>query len=136
MKPSKSKKSQSSLEFVVLVSFMLAVFMLFFVVSGSRILSLQGDKDGRTAKNFMSTIESEIKSAAYVNNGYSREFTLPSKIDGNPYNITILGGRELVLNYKDAEYLVFLPNGIQGNLTIGANRLTKRNGVVNITQAE
>ena len=112
-------KSQSVIEFVVLVSFMLTVFLLFFSVSGYKLLSLKAEKNRDIAKNFMSTVENEIKTASSVNDGYRRTFDTPPTIDGSPYNLTILKNRELILYYMDEEHVSFLPSNICGDMFVG-----------------
>lgn len=55
-----------------------------------------------------SLINNEVILAGQVNPGYNREFYLPSTIDSEEYNITLIGDYDLIIDYRQYRYLFFL----------------------------
>lgn len=126
-------KSQSAVEFIVLASFMLMVIMGFFAIASSRLLEAKDEGNRQIAEDIADFAYHEIETAKSASDGYSRIFEMPGTINGISYGISIIDGRELVVNYIDKEYVRFLPSNVTGNITIGNNQISKSNGVVLIS---
>lgn len=123
-------KSQSAMEFVVLASFMLLVILGFFAVTSSRVLEAKEEGNRKIARDIADFAYREIEIAKSVNDGYARAFAMPETMNGIGYIISIVDNRELVVNYLDYEYVLFLPSNVTGNITKGINIIKKEAGLV------
>ena len=123
-------KSQSATEFIVLASFMLLVILGFFAVTSSNLLEARGEANRKTAKDIADFAYKEIEIAVSLNDGYTRTFEIPQKVNGIAYTINITDNRELTVNYLDNEYVRFLPPKIIGNISKGINQIKKLNGII------
>ena len=123
-------KSQSATEFIVLASFMLLVILGFFAVTSSNLLEARGEANRKTAKDIADFAYKEIEIAVSLNDGYTRTFKIPQKVNGIAYTINITDNRELTVNYLDNEYVRFLPPKIIGNISKGINQIKKLNGII------
>lgn len=132
------KKSQSAMEFVILTSLMILVFLIFYIVIQQKIVIATEDKNDAAAQQVMNLVINEIKLAESVTDDYSRQFSTPSYLNNLQYNITIIPGvgnsTELVIKYHDKEMVYFLEQYIQNNsaIHIGLNTITKTNGTIAI----
>lgn len=122
-------KSQSAVEFIFLASFMLLVVVGFFAVTSSKMLEAREEGSKKIAQDIAEFAYREIEIAKSVNDGYTRNFTMPQTVNGVSYSINITDNRELAVNYSGYEYIKFLSN-VTGNITKGSNRISKRNGFV------
>ncbi|MEK6876661.1 MAG: hypothetical protein AABX63_04565 [Nanoarchaeota archaeon] len=126
------KKSQFSIEFAVLIAFMFLIFVAFIAVITSKVAESKENERLKIAEDIATLARNEIELARSASDGYTRNFQLPVKISGNSYTIRIIDNRELVVNYIDKEYVLFLQENIQGNLNPGANTIRKEAGIVRI----
>jgi len=129
---STSTKAQFAIEFIVLIAFMFLIFVGFIAVITTKILESKENERQGIVEDIAALVKNEIDLAKSVTDGYLRTFNLPSRIGGNTYNIEIIENRELVVNYVDKEYVLFLQENIQGNVNPGANTIRKENGIVYI----
>ena len=128
----KKINAQFAIEFIVLIAFMFLIFVGVIAVVTSKVLEAKENERQAIAEDIATLAKNEIGLARSVSDGYSRTFNLPNKIEGNTYTIEIIDNRELVVNYIDKEYVLFLQENIVGNINPGTNTITKVNGVVNI----
>src|SRR3989344_3611706 len=112
-----SLKSQSAVEFIVLASFMVLVIFGFFAVISSGVLEAREEKNRKIAEDVADLAYREIETAKSVNDGYVRVFILPQNVNGINYTITLIDGRELVVNYLGYEHIKFLPINVTGNIS-------------------
>ncbi len=124
------RKGQFALEFIVLVSFMLLIFLGLFAVLSSRILEAKDWENKQIAEELANTVVDEVMLANSVADGYSRNFEVPRKFKGNSYTIEIIGDRELVVNYSGQEHVSFLPSNVIGNVNSGLNKIEKIDGII------
>ena len=124
------KKSQFSIEFAVLIAFMFLIFVAFIAIITSKVSESKENERLGIAGDIATLAKNEIELARSASNGYSRNFELPSKISGNSYTIKIIDNRELVVDYIDKEYVVFLQENVRGSLNPGANTIRKETGTV------
>ena len=122
--------AQFAIEFTTLIAFMFIIFLGFTAVITTKILDAKENERQQISENVAQLAKNEIELAQSVSDGYNRNFTLPVKINGNNYTISILDNREIVVNYLDKEYVTFLKGSIIGNLTAGKNSLRKNSGIV------
>ena len=125
-------KAQFAIEFISLMAFMFLIFIAFTAVITSKIIEAKENERQGIAEDIATLVKNEIDLAKSATDGYSRTFNLPSKIEGISYTIEIIDNRELVVNYIDKEYVLFLQENIIGDVNTGANTISRINGVVNI----
>ncbi|MBI2101097.1 hypothetical protein HYT53_00630 [Candidatus Woesearchaeota archaeon] len=125
-------KSQSAMEFIMLASFMLLVVLGFFAVTSSKLLEAREEGNRKIAEDIAELAYSEIDTAQYVNDGYSRIFAMPQTVNGVDYSIKIIDSRELVVGYLDKEHIKFLPSNVTGSIAKGNNKISRNNGIVSI----
>ncbi len=126
----KKTKAQFAIEFIVLMAFMFLVFLGFIAVITTKIIEAKGNERQKIAEDIATLAKNEIDLAKSVSDGYSRDFQLPSRISGNSYTIGISNNRELVVNYIDKEYVLFLPEKICGDIYIPDNRIDREEGII------
>ena len=126
----KEKNAQFAIEFIVLIAFMFIIFVGFTAISTSRVLEAKENERQQIAQDIAALAKNEIDLAVKVSDGYSRTFKLPVAVDGNTYSIVMIDNRELVVNYLDKVYVVFLQDNVRGNINAGANTIRKENGIV------
>src|SRR3989338_361847 len=118
-------KSQSAIEFVILVAFMLIVAVTFFAFTTSKISKSSSNANKQLAEDIADIPLKEVMFAKTVSDGYSRGFTMPSTINNKPFQIAIVDNREIVVNFSGVEAVKFLPDNVSGNLSYGNHLLTK-----------
>lgn len=132
------RKSQTSSEFVILMSFMIFVILIFLILIQNKLISTTNEKNDMTASLVMDLVVNEIKLAESVSDFYYREFLLPWNINGLEYNITIMSGvggsSEIVIKYTNKEKVFFLDQYVSNVSTLasGLNNITKTGGVIMI----
>lgn len=131
-----SLKSQSATEFIVLASFMFLVIVGFFAVTSSKALEAREEANKKITEDIAELAYREIETAKSVNDGYTRNFAMPTTVNGINYSINIIDNRELVVNYLGYEYIKFLPSNVTGNVSEGLNQIKKSNGAISITQIQ
>lgn len=134
-------RGQTSIEFLILLGFMLIVFTSFFVVAQDVVVENNQREIRYGLITVANGIRDEILTANQVHPGYSRVFTLPKEIHDTPYTAQILDSTELVLIADSYEYIIFLPIQVsidgdsEGPLLIGGENTitTDGSGVIAIT---
>lgn len=132
----KNKKGQTSMEFVILTSFMMLVFIIFFVVIQERLSIIYQERNDAAALQLENVIVNEVKLAESVSDNYYREFILPNNLNGINYTVEIIpgvpGSTEVVIKYGEKERVYFLEAYVQGDskMGIGLNNISKRNGKI------
>ena len=132
----KSKKSQFAIEFVILITLMLTIFLGFFAVISYRTSEFEESKKQQTAGNIAALVDNEIKLAKLVNDGYEITFKIPKRINGNIYTIELIDNRELVVTYLGYEHVLFLPENVQGDIGTGLNEIKKIGNILLISNIE
>ncbi len=122
-----SKKSQSSVEFIILITFMLVIFTIVSVFVQKRIVDAQDAKTRNTVDQLKNVIFAEVEIAESMPINYSRDFYLPLYLDGSDYTIDIDQGIELMINYRNTEYIYFFPIDFvdSSSLHTGWNNISK-----------
>ena len=123
-------KSQSSMEFIVLATFMLLVIVGFFGVTSSKVLEAREDINRKIAEDIADFAYREIEIATAVNDGYKKSFSMPQNVNGVNYSINIVDNIELTVTYLDYEHVRFLPSNVTGNITKGLNTISRNNSII------
>lgn len=121
------KRGQSAIEFVILVSFMLAVFFIFFVVIQSRIVDISIEQDRLYLQEANNIVVAEVDIAFAAAPDFQHTFVIPSK-GLNTFYINITNNREVVSSYETLEYVNFFPFNVTGHL----NGLDQNNTVYGV----
>jgi len=133
------KKSQSSVEFTLIITFMFLVFFVFFLMVGGKMTDVQKEGNRKLLGDLAKIIKEEIILANNVEDGYFRVFEIPQKLNGLDFNMSLLreegvNHTELIVsfvNYTDEfDYIERLPRNITGNLSRGQNNISKKGGVI------
>ena len=133
------KKSQSTVEFVLLATFMLFVFLAFFIMVQEKMGIRNQEQTDEYSQQVMNVVVNEIKLAESVSDNYYKEFVLPNNINGFEYSVSVVPGvgdsSEIVIRYPDnREKIYFLETYVNRNSTIGVglNNISKNNGIIKI----
>jgi len=123
-----SRNAQTSFEFLVLLSFMLLIFGSFFVVAEDLLVKNNQKSIEEALIATVNSVRDELVVANQVPVGYSRNFTLPSTVLEQEYEISMYDDELFVRTQDDIvfEYILFLSFPV-GNATgdIDAMNLTK-----------
>lgn len=103
------ERGQTSIEFLVLLGFMLLVFTGFFVFAEDMLSRNNEQLVKQTVIVIGEHVREELFVANQVRNGYERTFTLPFAAAEQKYSVQILKNQELVINTSSFEHLFFLP---------------------------
>ena len=119
------KKSQSALEFVILLGFMLFLFTSLTLAFNRNISQKTQEQRTLEIQNLASSIQNEIDLAASSSIGYERTFKIPSKILNMEYNISIISNF-VYLQTSDNRTALSLPfKNVSVNLKFCYNRIKK-----------
>lgn len=111
------RKAQSAIEFVVLVSFMIFVFMGFLIITQNRIIETSNKNDFIYLSEINSLVKNEVLIASRAGYDFHREFDLPATINGKTYTIDIPNdGYEIVTSYGDKSYVNYFFFPVRGVL--------------------
>ena len=95
-----------------------------FAVFGQRMVDITKDNEDKAVNDVLDVIVDEVKLAKSVEDGYKRKFNLPKSVMDYDYeNITIDNYRELVITYKNKEYVRILPDYVVGGFCFKQNNL-------------
>jgi len=126
------KKSQTAMEFFVLVGLAALTIVIFMLASLDQIKEFQDKKEHIALKDLALKLQTEINLAATAEDGYQRQFTIASKLDNTINYSVVIKNNETLIVYSDKSlYAVSIPKVI-GNITKNTNTITKSGGVVNL----
>lgn len=132
----KCKRSQTAIEFVILVGFVLFFFTVFFLVIQGDISDKIREKTDLAVKEIVLTVQDEFNLALESTDGYFREFKLPGTANGKAYDIRINDNMVYVIT-QDNKNSIALPVAkvtIVNQIQKGKNTLKKENGEVILNQ--
>lgn len=118
---------------MVLVTFMMIIFTIFAMFIYSQISQTNTLRNREYVNQIKSIVFSELEIAESMTANYTKEFILPSYVDGNEYTINLTDGAELLINFRKQEYIYFLSKDVFNNsfLKTGTNTLYKLNNISN-----
>jgi len=135
MKKMGIKKSQSAIEFMILIGFVFFAFVSIFVaIQVSTADKIKEGQDLRI-KEIVIDVQDEINLAFQASNGYYREFKIPENINGREYEINII--EDLVyLRTDDGKSAIALAvQNVTGDVIKGENNIKKEDGIVKLNGA-
>ncbi|RLE38788.1 hypothetical protein DRJ17_02875 [Candidatus Woesearchaeota archaeon] len=132
------KKSQSSLEFLMLIGVMMLIFVAIIGIFTIRFVEFSQERDRLALRDLGEYIKQELDVAAGAEDGYVRTFMLPANLNGKKYSVKldIINDEvaELVLQYDDEIYdeVKIISGLINGDLKLGENIIKKVKNIVKI----
>ena len=130
---SKRKKSQSSVEFVLIAGVMFLVFIGMAMIIQGRVANAQRDRLYDGLEGLGRVVSTEVRLAHAAQGYYAREFFLPELVRGFNYSINIYDQSEIVINVDELSYVVFLDSNITGDIGKRRNLIMKNNTNITIT---
>jgi len=124
------KKSQGSVEFVIIASFLLSVFLAMIYIVNTKTEESKYESIAASMEKIANTLLDEIRTAKSLDDGYKREIFIPTKIEDKDYEIRLIANRELVVKEGKQEYVAFVPQGVVGSVGRGKNKIEKKDGIV------
>jgi len=123
-------KAQTSIEFIVLISFILLVFAVFAPFLWEQQNKILSERKTLTAEKIALTIKKEVDMAVMFGSGYERNFTIPENILGSDYTIDI-HGKVLVLDWKSGETNeILITNRTSGIPSPGKNKISNEDDTI------
>ncbi|MGM5481567.1 MAG: hypothetical protein ACQESE_04110 [Nanobdellota archaeon] len=119
---------------MMLVSFMILVFFVFFVLIQDKMYVVTMNQDRQSLKEINNIFISEVEIARSVHADYYHNFTLPQILDSK-FEIVLYDSFEVNSKYDGMEYVNFLSTNVTGefnNIATGdyQNTIYKVDGVI------
>lgn len=125
-----SKKSQSAIEFVILVGVMLFIFLAYSYVFQQNTGEKMREKRILIVQDLALTIQNEIDLATTSRDGYERTFDVPEKLLNIGYNVSLVGGFVYVVTEDGLNALALPVRNVTGGIVKGENVIRKVDGAV------
>ena len=123
-------KAQVSAEFLIFVGMAFLIAIAFEAASLSQLKDFRDRKEAEAVRDMALKIQKELIIAANVENGYSRTFDLPDRLELINYSITTQN-LTVTVESKNGFFIVHIPNSV-GNVTKGTNHISKTGGIVHV----
>ncbi len=123
------KQAQVSMEFVFLIGLAFAIMIVFLSSTRSEFNELISEEERSLVKDVSVMVQHEFVMALGVEDGYSRVFYVPPKLNNIDYNITIVNNDTLLTTTEEYEYVLNVPF-VEGNVQKGNNTVNKTGGVI------
>ena len=125
------RKAQLSIELIVFIGIAFLTLLIFAGLTTERLVSVRLRGEQYTLHQAVQQLESEITLAATVSDGYSRNFTLPKKLNNQDYDIEMLNN-SVILASTDRFESVKITFNVTGQPLKGNNIITKNNGFITL----
>jgi hypothetical protein len=127
------KRAQTSIEASLVITFMIFVLVSFMGVLAKRTLETQKDKEMESLEAVAQIIKREIMLADRVQEGYTRNVSLPIRAWELTYNVTLINSTVLGKNYSELvitanisgdslSAVELLPANVGGRICAGTNK--------------
>lgn len=123
------KKSQVSLEFLLLIGFVFMVSLGFILSASIQISNFTDEKNNEAIADFGNALKTELTLASVVHPGYYRKISLPEKINGKIEYTVEMKNSTIIIVAQKYYFNNIIPN-TQGQLQKGNNIIRNQNGVV------
>ena len=123
-------KAQVSAVFFIFIGMAFLIAIAFSMASLDQLNDFGLQKENDAVRDLALKLQKELLTAANVEDGYVRTFTLPDKLDNINYSLTTQNFT-ITVQSKNSLFSVSIPNSV-GNVTKGANMINKTGGVIHI----
>ncbi len=125
-------RAQSGIELIILVGFFAFFFLILLLVIHENTNEERWENRNLFTQEVALDIQQEIALAAGSSSGYSRQFTLPSKISGVSYSAEIIDNTVIYVHTDDGFHALSLPVfNVTGSVIVGGtNRIRNSDGTV------
>lgn len=127
-----SKSGQISIEFIVMISFVLLMLVIFMWVISDYRSDKMNEETYQIAQELIHSIQNEVIMAESVHTGYQRTFKIPDEINGINYKIN---NTPTSINIEIKEY--YLSTNIpliSGTIIKGENTIRKKTDNITMNQ--
>jgi len=122
-------RGQTSIEIILLMGFLFFVFLIFLGFFNARLSESNDEKESILLRDVSQQIQNEVRLAYNTEEGYSRKFTIPERLDSRiDYDIQVIGD-SLLTNTSKYQYVLSIPS-ITGAVVKGENQIKKVNGTI------
>jgi hypothetical protein len=126
------KKAQSSIEFIVLIGFVLFFFVIFMLIIEENMSLKRYQSQSSKIKELAVDVQDELNLALGASDGYQRNFFIPDQVAGLDYQINIT--EEMVyIRTDNGKHAIALPvANATGDVRKGMNQIKKENGEIKL----
>lgn len=124
------RKAQVALEFISYMGLAISVVLIFSVIALNYSAQAFDAQHTKALENLAYATQEEFLLASQVNEGYTRTFTLPTKIVGGSYELSN-DNYSFTLLGEHTSISLDIPHST-GELKIGENTLQNNNGIISI----
>lgn len=128
------KKSQSAIEFIILIGAVLFIFLTLSLIFQQNLQEKNAKKRNQEIFNLAKSVQQEIDLATVSSDGYQRTFTLPNKIINADYNATLTDNFVYIYTLDNRHALSLPVKNLSGQIQKGNNIIRKINGSVFLNQ--
>ena len=129
-KRGKNKNAQSSIEFLIIIGFVLFFFIIFFVAIQEKIVEETKQNQELSVKEIAITVQNEINLALISSDGYTREFKIPMNLGNKNYSINITEDMVYVKTIDNKSAIALPVVKLTGNIQKGTNTIKKQNNEI------
>ncbi len=123
-----SSRAQISGEFFIFIGLAFLIAIAFEFASLDQINTFRLGKENDVVKDVAIKFQKELITAASVEDGYVRFFTVPSTIDNVDYRVITQNSTITILS-NNSIYIVAIPS-VVGQVSKGTNKINKTGGVI------
>lgn len=127
-------KSQSSMEFFMLVGLAFLAVIIFVGVSANEVKEFKDAKDFLLIKDLGLKLQKEVSIASYVEDGYERDFTLPDKLENGVDYYILTKNTSITINSSKTVFSVRIPLVYGKNFTKGGNKIERISGKIYVNR--
>ena len=130
------KKSQGSVEFLILTAVLLAFFLFVFLIFSLKLIDVSKIRNEDMAEDLYNIVNTEVILAKGNLEGYSREFILPETMNGLNYTvefINVTNATELRVTVEEYEEYFVLAEQVSGTVIKGNNSVNNYNRTITFT---
>jgi len=125
--------SQVGIEFITLMGIALIVVIFIAAISAKEIKDFQNQKEFILIKDLGLKLQKEISIASTVEDGYSRQFNLPDKLDFTLEYFIITSNVSISINSSKSVFTTAILN-VTGEFIKGDNTIEKIGGQIYINR--
>ena len=123
-------KAQISAEFFIFLGLVFLIAIAFEVVSLDQLNDFKAQKESEAVKDLALKVQKELFIAASVEDGFTRVFEIPDKLENINYSLTMKNSTVTAIS-KNSIYVVSIPQA-NGNLSKCTNKISKKDGIIYI----